>query len=161
MYKYNQLKGLRTKSLSKGFTSKNTFILIFSCFDFSDKNVKAFKTLLQKKNIKLYSVKTSFLKKSLEVLPGFGRVKDFLNGPLYIGVTSDSMTIDDFSLVLEKKNKFHVLGLIYNGVLYSGSYLKKFTDFTQASVFNELISILIHKQFTLNFLLGEYLKKHQ
>lgn len=158
MYSYNKLKSLKTKSLFKFFTKKDTFILIFSCLDFSDKNIKSFKTFLQKKNIKLYFVKTTLLKEVLSILPGFSNIKGLLNGPLYIGV-SGVYTLDDFSLKLEKKHKAFIIGTLYKQVLYKGSFIEEISSLTQTSVFTNLFSVILQKQHTLQFLLTEHIKK--
>ena len=158
MYSYNKLKSLKTESLLKFFTQKDTFIIIFSCFDFSDKNVKGFKLFLQKKNIKLYFIKTSLLKEALKFLPGFENIKGLLNGPIFIGVSGIS-NISDFSLIVEKKHKFYTLGVLYNQVLYKSSFIDYISSITIKSAFTSLISVLLQKQYTLQFLLTEHLKK--
>jgi hypothetical protein len=159
MYTYNKLKSLKTQSILNFFKQKDTFILIFSCFDFSDKNVKSFKLFLQKKNIKLYFIKTSHLKEVFKVLPGFHNIKGLLNGPIYIGI-SDVKSLSDFSLSIEKKQKFHILGVLYNQSLYKSSFVKYISSLTHLGVFSSLVSVLLQNQNTLQFLLTEHLKKN-
>ena len=158
MYRYNKLKNLKTKLLLSYFTQKDTFILIFSCLDFSDKNIKSFKQSLQKKNIKLYFIKTSLLKEALKVLPGFLNIEGLLNGPLYIGI-SNSKDLSDFSLSLEKKHKVYLLGALYNQILYKSSFVKHVSSLTEVSLFSSLISVLLEQQQTLRFLLTEHINK--
>ena len=158
MYSYNKLKNLKTQSLLAYFTKKDTFVLIFSCLDFSDKNIKSFKQSLQKKNIKLYFIKTSLLKEALKVLPGFPNIKGLLNGSIYIGISS-SKSLSDFSLSLEKKHKAYLLGVLYNQVLYNNSFVKKVSSLTETSVFSNMISVLLQKQNLLNLFLAEHAKK--
>ena len=154
---YKSYKKNKTEKTLKYFQERCNFILIFSSIDTSEKNLQSFKSTLKKNKIKLYSIKTSLLKKVLVTLPGFDKIESFLNGPLYIGVSSEE--IQNFSFKPDKKENFYLLGLFYNQELHLKSFASTISGFTKESLFNGLISSLVIKQSLLNLFLKHQITK--
>jgi ribosomal protein L10 len=159
-YNNKSIKVLRTQKLLETFTKKNSFILFFSCLDLSNKNLKELKITLKNKDINLIFIKKNFLKKILEPITGFTKIKKVINGPILIGVLSSSKGLYDLSLNLEKKHKVLTLGCFYNQELYSNSFVDKISKLDKKNIYKELVSVCLQKQILLTFILKSRFEKN-
>ncbi len=156
--KKKDLKTIKLRQIVETFFEKDKVFFFLSPLDLSNKNFKSLKIALTKNNIKFFLIKKTLLKKILIPFKGSENVSFIFSGPILIAVLP-KLEYDQFSFILDKKNKITLLGFLLNKVIYGTEFQKQLSNLGSLKTYTSLISVLMQKQLMLNFLLTSHIKK--
>merc|ERR1712166_609675 len=98
-----------------GFDS-STFVLFIQYSDYNTSEWRVIKKELSENNLKLKVIKTSKIKKNLKET-SYGSLSQAFNGPMAVVLSEENVPFDTLIQAVEllnKEDKLHIVGAIYN-----------------------------------------------